>query len=57
MYDNSLSTALTKSELLLYTDDAVLVFAPLTPKELDKALGDDFNLISGWYIDNKLTLK
>ena len=56
MYINSLSTAVTKSELILYADDAVLVFAALTPQELSDALRRDFNLISYWYIDNKLTL-
>ena len=56
MYINSLSTAMTKSELILYADDAVLVFAASTPQELNDALRRDFNLISDWYIDNKLTL-
>ena len=57
VYINSLSTAVTKSELVLYADDAVLVFAASTPQELNDALRGDFNLISDWYIDNKLTLK
>ena len=56
VYINSLSTAVTKSELILYADYAVLVFAELTPRELNDALRHDLNLISGWYIDNKLTL-
>ena len=47
---------MTKSELILYADDAVLVFAASTPQELNDALQRDFNLISDWYIDNKLTL-
>ena len=56
VYINSLPTAVTKSELILYADDAVLVFAASTPQELNDALRRDFNLISDWYIDNKLTL-
>ena len=52
----SLSTAVTKSALILYADDAVLVFAASTPQELNDALRRDFNLISDSYIDNKLTL-
>ena len=51
-----MSTAVTKIELILYVDDAVLVFAASTPQELNDALRRDFNLISDWYVDNKLTL-
>ena len=53
---NSLSTAVTRSELILYADDAVLPVAASTPQELNDALRYDFNLISSWYIDKKLTL-
>ena len=35
LYINSLSTAVTKSELILYADDPVLVLAALTPQELN----------------------
>ena len=56
VYINSLSTAVTKSvtrsELILYADDAVLVVAASTPQELNVALRHDFNLISNWYINN-----
>jgi len=34
LYINSLSTAVTKSELILYADDSVLVLAALSPQEL-----------------------
>ena len=56
MYINSLSTAVTKSELILYADDAVLVVAASTSRELTDALQHDFNEISNWYISNKLTV-
>ena len=56
VYINSLSAAVTKSELILYADDAVLIVAASTPQELNDALRHDFALISDWYTDNKLTL-
>ena len=40
----------------MHADDAVLMVAASTPQELNDALRYDFNLISSWYIDNKLTL-
>ena len=57
VYINSLSTAITKSELILYGDDPVLVVAASTSRELMNALRHDFNEISKWYISNKLTVK
>ena len=57
VYINSLSTAITKSELILYGDDPVLVVAASTSRELMNALRHDFNEISNWYISNKLTVK
>ena len=56
MYINSLSTTLTKSELILYADDAVLGVAAWTPQELTDALQQDFNHIPNWNIGNKLTV-
>ena len=56
VYVNSLSTAVTKSELILYADDAVLVVAASTSQELTDAFRHDFNQISNWYINNKLTV-
>ena len=38
VYINSLSTAVTKSELIFYADDAVLVVAASTSRELTDAL-------------------
>ena len=55
VYINSLSAAVTKSELILYAD-AVLIVVASTPQELTDALRHDFTLISDWYTDNKLTL-
>ena len=57
VYVNSLSTAVTKSELILYADDAVLVVVASTSQELTNALRRDFDEISNWYIiSNKLTV-
>ena len=53
VYVNSLSTAVTKSELILYADDAVLMVAASTSQELTDAFGHDFNQISNWYVNNK----
>ena len=51
-----MSTAITKSELILYADDAVLVVASSTSRELADAPRHDFNEISNWYISNTLTV-
>ncbi len=56
VYINSLSAAVTKSELILYADDVVLIVAASTPQEFNDALRHDFTLISDWYTNNKLTL-
>ena len=56
VYINSLSAAVTESDLILYADDAVLIVAASTPQELNDALRHDFTLISDWYTNNKLTL-
>ena len=56
VYINSSSTAVTKSELILYVDDAVLVVAASTSRELKDALRHDFIEISNWHISNKLTV-
>ena len=56
VYINSLSTAVSESELILYADDAVLVVAASTSRELMDTLRHDFNEISNWYISNKLTV-
>ena len=49
VYINSLSAAVTKSELILYADDAVLIVAASTPQDLNDAFRHDFTLISDWY--------
>ena len=56
VYVNSLPTAIKRSQLILYADDAVLLFAASTPLELQDALQKYFSLIVDWYTDNKLTL-
>ena len=56
VYINSLSAAVTKSELILFEDDAVLIVAASTPKEFNDALRHDSTLISDWYTNNKRTL-
>ena len=52
VYINSLSAAVTKSELILYADDAVLIVAALIPQELNDVLRHDFTLISNWSTNN-----
>ena len=56
VYISSLSPAITKSELILYADNAVLVVAASTFRELTDALRHNFNQITNWYISNKLTI-
>ena len=56
VYINSLLAVVTKSELILYADDAVLIVAASTPQELNDALRHDFTLISDWCTNNKSTL-
>ena len=55
MYINSLPNAV-ETRLILYEDDAVLVFPATTPNELQTALEREFGLMSDWYLDNRLTL-
>ena len=53
---NSLPTAVEKSHMILYVDDAVLIYSATPPLELNRILQRDFSLISDWYTYNKLTL-
>ena len=53
---NSLPKAVEKSRMILYADDAVLIYSATTPLELNKILQRDVNLISDWYTYNRLTL-
>ena len=55
MYINSLPNAV-ETRLILYADDAVLVFPAAAPNELQTALEREFGLMSDWYLDNRLTL-
>ena len=56
IYINSLPTAVEKIRMVLYADDAVLIYFATTPLELNKILHRDFSLISEWYTNNRLTL-
>ncbi len=56
IYVNSLPNAVENTRVILYADDAVLIFAASTPYELQKILERDFSLICNWYSDNRLTL-
>ena len=42
--------------MILYKDDAVLIYAATTPLELNKILQRDFSLIQDWYSYIRLTL-
>ena len=55
MYINSLPNAV-ETRLILYAENAVLVFPAATPNELQTALEREFGLMSDWYLDNRLTL-
>ena len=56
IYVNSLPNAVENTRVILYADDAVLISAASTSQELQKTLEHNFNLISDWYSDNRLTL-
>ena len=56
IYVTSLPNAVENTHVILYADDAFLIFAALTPYELQKILECDFSLICNWYSDNRLTL-
>ena len=56
IYVNSLPNAVENTRVILYADDAVLTSAASTSQELQKTLEHNFNLISDWYSDNRLTL-
>ena len=43
--------------MILYADDAELIYSATTQRELNKILQRQFNLISDWYTYNRLTLK
>ena len=55
MYINNLPNAV-ETRLILYADDAVLVFPAATPNEPQTVLEREFGLMSDWYLDNRLTL-
>ncbi len=56
IYINSLPNAVENTRVILYADNAVLIFAASTPHELQKILERDFSLICNWYSDNRLML-
>ena len=45
-----------KSRMILYADDAVLVYSASTPLELIRILQRDFSFMLDWYTDNRLNL-
>ena len=53
---NDMPPRICFSQVLLYADDTVLLFAPKTAIELEASLNTDINRISSWMQENKLFL-
>ena len=49
VYVNSLPTCVKKCRMILYADDAVLIYAASTPDSLQDAFVLDFKLMCDWY--------
>ena len=45
-----------KCNLFLYADDTCLVFQSKNVKDIEKQLNEDFANISGWLVNNKLSI-
>ncbi len=56
VYVNSLPTCIKKCRMILYADDAVLIYAASTPEGLQDAFVHDFKLMCDWYTVNRLSL-
>ena len=56
VYVNSLPTCVKKCRMILYADDAVLIYAASTPDSLQDAFVLDFKLMCDWYTANRLSL-
>ena len=56
VYVNSLPTCVKKCRMILYADDAVLIYATSTPDSLQDAFVLDFKLMRDWYTANRLSL-
>ena len=52
VYVNSLPTCVKKCRMILYADDAVLIYAASTPDSLQDAFVLDFKLMCDWYTAN-----
>ena len=56
IYVNSLLTCVKKCRMILYADDAVLIYAASTLDSLQDAFVLDFKLMCDWYTANRLSL-
>ena len=56
VYINSLPSAVKKTRMILYADDAVLFCDASTRHELQIALERELTEISNWYTHNRLTI-
>ena len=56
VYVNSLLTCVKKCHMILYADDAVLIYAASTPDSPQDAFVLDFKLMCDWYTANRLSL-
>ena len=56
MYVNDMKIAVESCELLLYADDACLVYTDKNITNVETNLNTDFNSLCDWFIDNKLSI-
>ena len=55
IYVNDIPQAVN-SNLLLYADDSCIMFQHKEVEEIEKVLNNDFENISDWFVDNKLSI-
>ena len=56
MYVNDMKIAVETCDLLLYADDACLVYTDQNITNVETNLNTDFNSLCDWFIDNKLSI-
>ena len=55
IYANNMPQAVN-SNLFLYADDSCLIFQHKDVEEIKKVLDNEFENISNWFVDNKLSI-
>ena len=56
LYVNDMKSAVTDCDLRLYSDGTCLLFSSENVSSMEKHLNVDFNSLSEWFIDNKLSM-